>query len=182
MPAHRCCLSVSSWRSVLKFQSVGTSLMENFDLYFTQRRILIFLRCLLDARQPLWIVLVGVVPTLFLPFLEIVVESGGSVSCDTQLNGRTLIRIATALLPSHFFGFWFGCSSAELISRFPFIELTFGRMPILTWRFRASTFQEVLTRRSIEFHRLAFLPLAFLFLDTLLPRVFKDIGTFSFHW
>ena len=44
------------------------------------------------------------------PFPEIVAESGGSVSCDTQLNGRTLFTIATALLSSPFFGFLLGCS------------------------------------------------------------------------
>ena len=41
-------------------------------------------------------------------------------------------------------------------------------MPILTRRFGASTFEEVFTRLSIEL----LLPLAFLFLDSLLPRVF----------
>ena len=48
----------------------------------------------------------------FVPFLEIVAESGGSVSCDTQLNSRTLFTLATALLSSPFFGFLFGCSAA----------------------------------------------------------------------
>ena len=39
--------------SVLKFHGVGTSLMRNFDLYFTKRWT-IFLGCLLDAVQPSW--------------------------------------------------------------------------------------------------------------------------------
>ena len=46
-------------------------------------------------------------------------------------------------------------SFAELTSRFRFTELTFGRMSTLTKRFGASTSQEVFTRRSIEFLRLA---------------------------
>ena len=101
----------------------------------------------------------------FTPFLQIVAESGGSVSCDTQLNCRTLFTIATALLSPPFFLLfvWLffnlpvreGALSAEFTSRFSFIELTFGRMPILTERFGASTFQEVFTRRSIELLRLA---------------------------
>ena len=33
------------------------------------------------------------------------------MSCDTQLNSRTLFTIASALLSSPFFGFSFGCSS-----------------------------------------------------------------------
>ena len=41
--AHRCCLSVSSWdQSVLKFHSVGTSLMKIFDLYFSKRWSFLF--------------------------------------------------------------------------------------------------------------------------------------------
>ena len=35
--AHRCCLSASSWRPVLKFHSVETSLIRNFGLYFSKR-------------------------------------------------------------------------------------------------------------------------------------------------
>ena len=62
---------------------------------------------------------------------------------------------------------------AEHTSRFRWTELTFGRMPILTRRFGASSFQEVFTRRSIEFLRLL-LPLAFLF-STLFYLVFLKI-------
>ena len=39
-------------RSVLKFESVGTSLMRNFDLYFFQAMHLCFLGCSLDAVLP----------------------------------------------------------------------------------------------------------------------------------
>ena len=101
-----------------------------------------------------------------LPFIEMVVESGNSVSCDAQLNGRTpfhnsnytfafiLLQLFARLLFNLPMGK--GAFSAELTSRFCFIELTFGRMPILTRRFGASTFQEVFTWRSIEFLRLGF--------------------------
>ena len=94
-------------------------------------------------------------PKTFVPLLEIVTESGGSVSCDTQLNCRALFTIATALLSSPFFGFLLGCSStcAELTSRFRLIKLTFGRMPTVTRWFSASTFQEVPARLSIGLPR-----------------------------
>ena len=49
-------------------------------------------------------------------------------------------------------------------SRFCFVELTFGRMPILTRRFRASTFQIVSTRLSKNDTRITFA------LDTSFPR------------
>ena len=42
-----------SWRSVLKFHSVGTSLMRNFDLYFPDRRTFIFSDVCLTQMQPL---------------------------------------------------------------------------------------------------------------------------------
>ena len=92
-------------------------------------------------------------------FLEVVVECGGSVSCDTQPNYSYCTFVTTLLWPFVWLFFnlpvqeW--ALSAELTSRFRFIELTFGRMPILTRRFGASTFQEVFTRLSIEFIRLA---------------------------
>ena len=40
-----------SWRSVLKFHSVGTSLMRNFDLYFTKRRTFLFSDVCLTQRS-----------------------------------------------------------------------------------------------------------------------------------
>ena len=115
----------------------------------------------------------------FLPFRKIDEDSGGSVSCDTQLNCRTLFPVTTALLSQLFFGPLFGWSSAiQCGNEHPAPNYTRGRMPILTKRFGASTFQEVSTRRSIVFSCWR-LPLAFLFLDTLLPRVFEDCGSES---
>ena len=58
-----------------------------------------------------------------------------------------------------------------LTSRFSFIELTFGRMPTLTRRSRASTFQIVSTWLSKNDTRILLLPLILLFLDTFRPRV-----------
>ena len=82
-----------------------------------------------------------------------------------QLNCRTPFTTATALFFTLFRLFvWLffdlpvrkRALSAELTSRFRFVELTtFGMMPILTRRFGASTFQEAFTRRPTEFHRLA---------------------------
>ena len=109
--AHRCCLAVSSWRSVLNFHSVGTSLMRNFDLNFTKRWTFIFSDVCLTQCSLRESYSSKLVPTLFVPFREIAADSGGSVSCDTQLNCRTLFTTATALLSSSFFGFLFGCSS-----------------------------------------------------------------------
>ena len=66
-----------------------------------------------------------------------------------------------------------------LTSRFVVIELTFGSMPILTRRSRASTFQVVSTRLSPGLP----LPLIPLFLDTLRPRVVdgsEGVAAFGF--
>ena len=65
------------------------------------------------------------------PLLEIVADSGGSTSCDTQLNCRTLFTIATALLSPPFFGLLFfvlQSSSAETST------LCRIHIPILTYR------------------------------------------------
>ena len=115
---------------VLYHDSVSM-IMPRFYWWSSGATDLYILGCLLDAMQSLWIVLVR----------KIDEDSGGSVTCDTQLNCRALFTIAPALLSSPFFGFLFGCSStflcrkwalcAELTSRFSFIEFTFGRMPIL---------------------------------------------------
>ena len=64
---------------------------------------LCFLGCLPDAAQ------------LLVPFRKIAEDSGGSTSCDTQPNCRTLFTIATALLSPPFLVISFSCpSSAEL--------------------------------------------------------------------
>ena len=97
-------------------------------------------------------------PKTFVSFRKIAEDSGGSTSCNFQSNCRTSFTIATALLSPPFLGHLLCCSSpfqcGNQHSTSNLEELTFGRMPILTRRFGASKFQEVLTRRSIEFLRL----------------------------
>ena len=97
------------------------------------------------------------------------------MSCDTQLNCRTLFTEATALLPSSFFGFLFACSSTFQFLA-PNWASPFGKMPILTKRFGAKTFQTSLHGCRANFSDWL-LPLTFLFLDTLLPNVFEDCGS-----
>ena len=128
-------------RSVLKFYRAGIALMRNFDLYFIQRwtivsRIFAWRSAALVNRTR------RIGPNTFAPFRKIIEDSGGSVSCNTQPNCRTSFAGATALLSPLFFGFFFGCSSTiqcenehlspNLHPDFSFIELTFGRMPVVT--------------------------------------------------
>ena len=68
--AHRSCLLSLLLRSVLKFHSVGIALVRGFDLYFVGRWTFVFLGCLQDAAQILWIVLVGLVPRLLCPSVK----------------------------------------------------------------------------------------------------------------
>ena len=147
---------IHSWRSVLKFHSVGTSLTRIFDLYFTKRRTFIFSDVCLTQCSPC--------PNTLVPFAEIAADSGGSVSCDTQINCRTFFTKTTVLLSSSFFGFLFGCSSTfqcgnehsapQLTSRFSFQQLTFGRVNTHKAIWCKYLSREVSTRRSIELLRL----------------------------
>ena len=98
-------------RSVLKFHGVRTSLMRNFDLNLPSDG-LCCLECLHDAAQLLWDHTRRIDSNALVPFLEIVAESGGSTSCDTQPNCRALFTTATALLSPPFFGLLLGCSSS----------------------------------------------------------------------
>ena len=89
---------------VNKFQTVRTALMENFDLYLTDRWTFAF--------SLLWIARVELVPNLFGNFQERHTDSGGSASCDTQPNCWALFTIATALFCHHpSSSFYFGCCS-----------------------------------------------------------------------
>ena len=96
--------SVSFLRSVLEFHGVGTALMRTVDLYFIQRWTL----ALSDV---CWAQRNSCESKTFVPFREIVTNSGGSVSSDTQRYCRKLFTIATALLSPPFFGLLLGCSS-----------------------------------------------------------------------
>ena len=86
-------------RSVLKFHGVGTALMRTFNLVFYSAMDLCFLGVNRTRR-------IG--PKTFVPFLD--KDSGGSVSCDTQPNCRTLSKVAAALLSPPFFCLLSGCS------------------------------------------------------------------------
>ena len=87
----RIALVRRSLLEILKFHGVGTALMRNFDLYFTKRWTFILsdvrlTRCSLVNRTR------RIGPKTFMSFLEIPADSGGSASCDTQLNCRALFH------------------------------------------------------------------------------------------
>ena len=115
------------WRSVLKFHGEGTLLIglifnlpvhrstfitvfaSRFfvKLYFTKRRTFTFSDVCFTQGSPCESYSSTKFQHSFKTPPEIVVDSGGSVSCDTQLNGRTLFTITTALLYSPFSAsFW----------------------------------------------------------------------------
>ena len=149
--AHLSCLAVSP---------VGTSLMRNFDLYFTKRWTFVLSDVCLTQCSPC--------ESYSSNWSQDFCASGGSASCDTQLNCRTLFTIATALLLSSVFGFLFGWSSTfrwgnelsapNLHPDFVLQNWHSGGCQDSQGDFGASTFQEVFTRRSIEFLRLASAP------------------------
>ena len=100
-------------------------------------------------------------PNTFVPFREIVSDSGGSASCDTQPICRTLFTIATALCHHPFSAFCLVVlqpSSAGMSTlRRTYIPISFYRIDIredanthqAMWC--TSTFRQVFTRRLIEF-------------------------------
>ena len=127
-------------RPILKFHSVGTALMRNFDLNVPERRTLFFLGCLLDAAQLLWIVLVELVPRFLGP---------SQTSRKILAARRPAIRNPTvehlSLLLLHFCHhpsstFWLFLNlpvrkralCAEFAPRFWLIKLTFGKLPTVT--------------------------------------------------
>ena len=175
--------------SVLKFHSVGTPLMRKFDLYFPSdgplfSRILAWrsVDCVNLTRRidpktfrlefPRYFILFG--------------SSDGSESFETQCNWGTVFTIVTAPLSS-LFPFWKIFSAFHLVVlqpcsagtdtcpllciRVSFIELTFGRMPILTRWSRRSTLSNSIRTVGRKILPVWLLPLALLFLDVLLPRV-----------
>ena len=77
--------------------------MRNFDLYCTERQTFSWMFAWRNAALVNRTRRTG--PNTCVPFLEIFTESGGSVSCDTQLNCRALLTMATALLSSPFLGY-----------------------------------------------------------------------------
>ena len=97
------------------------------------------------------------------------------MSCDTQLNCRTLFTEATALLPSSFFGFLFACSST-----FQFLAPNWRHHSGRCQYSQSDSVQKPFKRLCTAVERISqtgLLPLTFLFLDTLLPNVFEDCGS-----
>ena len=121
--------------------------MKKSDLYFTQRRTFIFSDVCLTHCSPReshssdWSHHLCALP-------KIAADSGRSLSCDTQLNCRTLFIKDDALLSSPCFRFLCGlffnlpvrnkALCAKFTTRFRLKELTFERVPILTKWFSAS--------------------------------------------
>ena len=83
-------------------------------------------------------------------------DSGGSMSWNTQPNCLASFTVDTALLAPSFFGFFAGLIFnlpvlkstliPECASRFLFVQVTFGRMPKITWWSRALTFGAISAR------------------------------------
>ena len=155
----------------LKFHSVGTSPMKNFDLYFPSDGP--FFSRILAWRSVDWVNRTRRIgPNTFLHRVSqmlvcLVWETNASESCETQPKCGTIFTIATAFLSSFslllcewspFFGFLYGCSSTSFFleqthfsgfaSRFCFVKLTLWKMPISTKRSRAITLQIVSARLS----------------------------------
>ena len=129
-----------------------------FDLNFSERRTFFRMfawRCeaFVDRTR-------RIDPKAFGLFRKIEKDSGGSVSSNTQPNRRAIFDMATAHLSPSFFVFFARltfslpvCKWARITaftSRFWCVELTFGRMPIITRWFGANTFQVVFAQLSSE--------------------------------
>ena len=138
--AHRSCPPVSSWDLSSNFEAYGLRWWRTLTRIFPSDGPLF-------SRMFAWRCVAFVNRTrrvgskTFVLFPEINIESGGSASCDTQPNCRTLFTIATALLSPPFFGLLLGWSStfhcgiehsAPNFHPVPDLELTFGKMSIVT--------------------------------------------------
>ena len=156
-------------RIALVFQSLlkicpqtaqGTWLMRNFDLHFYSATDLFFRGCLLDAMQPLWILLVELVPTLFCPSWKSLQMLAAR---RPLIHNSTVAHFSQSLL--HFCHHLFRLfvpqpSSAETSTlRRIYNPIQTHRIGIRedanTHTATASTFQEVFARLSIELPRLA---------------------------
>ena len=156
-------------RPILKFHTVGTALMRNFDL-FLQAMVLCFLGYWLDVARTVCIVLVELIPKLYASgftdisrFSEVLMAL--SLARHTQLwytffdNSYSTLVVALCVLRVTAFFRLFTWLFINLVmreqtlvpcfaSRFSLREFTFGRMPIFTRRSRASTFQIISARLS----------------------------------
>ena len=160
--------------------------MRNVDLYFPERRTFFFSGCLPDAMQPLWIVLVELVPTLFFPLPRNRCRVWQlSVLWYTTQRSHTFHNVATALLSSPFlcFSVWFFCNLAAREWALS-AELT---IPIYSegCPYSQSDLMQVPCKKYLHGARFNFsdwlLPVAILILDTLLHRVFVQLSVSASH-
>ena len=155
--------------------------MRIFDLYFSKRWSFLFPDTCLTWRRLEWIVFIESVPRLFAPGFPGTVFHFEKLMLPS-LSRRNPSEIQFSQQPHHscrrivalfllFVWLFVNLMMREqtlipgLTTRFIFFELTFGRMPILTRRSRASTFQIVSARLSKNGTGVTFA-----FLDTLRPR------------
>ena len=159
---------------VLKFHSVGTSLMRNFDLYFSKRWSFLFPDTCLTLRR---------LSERYSsnrsqdfasgspePFASLRIQQLRVLRDKIHLrynfhNSHCILVVAFSAILGMvvFFRLSIWCF-VNIVVLFVFIELTFGRVPILTRRSRASTSQIVSTRLSKNNARITFA------LDTSYPR------------
>ena len=128
--AHRSLSFNLLLRPILKFQSVGSAMMRNFDLNFSQRRTFVFsdacvtLRSFCEPYSSDWF------PRLVCSSVKVDKDSGGSVSWNTQPNGRTFFKIYPLHLCHHPFSVillgWPSCVQTSTYHRIC--------IPILTYR------------------------------------------------
>ena len=175
---------------VLKFHSAGTSLMKNFDIYFSQRWSFLFPDTRMTLRRLSESYSFELVPRLrcmgfprdFLSW-----ETSVSESCDTQPNCDTLFTIATAFLSSlSLFGWSCSFSAFYLVGHQPCNAETDTYLQ----RYNPFHFCSIDTRADANIHKTftckylsnnictvveewniwLLLPRILLFLDTLRPR------------
>ena len=144
--AHRSCLSVSSWDLSPNFKAYGLRWWGNLTWIFASKGPLF-------SRMFAWCCVAfvnctrGVDRKTFLLFRKIGKDSTG----PTQPNCRAFFNIATRLTVNLPVCKW--AHITKYTTRFRLLELTFGRMPIFTRWFGASTFQELLARLSVGLPR-----------------------------
>ena len=180
------CLSVFV-ATILKFQSVATSLVSRFDLYFSKRWFLLVPNTRVTQRglsesHPLnWFQ-----DFLHRVSLKLFLQASASESCDTQQHCDTLFTTVTAFLSSislHvgsdfswvLFGLFINLVmwNSRIVSSFTpgfiFVELTLGLMPIFKdFRVHVSSKQHPHGYRKMD--PWLFLSRILLLLDTLPAR------------
>ena len=147
--AHRSCLAVSPGDLSSNFHGVGTSLMRNFWLEFSQATGPFFFSdvCLTQCR----------------PLVNRTRRIGFQHFCAPPRNRCRIWRLSVLRYTTQLWYTFHNSNCTSVITLFRFFFWLFFNLPVREWalcaeltsRFGASTFQEVFTRRSIEFLRLA---------------------------